>query len=245
MPVLKTAKTVGLNLLLPPLCVLCRAPVSDQGSICTSCHGKVQFLHAPWCRCCGEPFSAQLGGEAECAACIDAPPPYRSARAVAAYTAESRRLITRLKFGDDTALAKTVGRWMATVARREAMPAELVLPVPLHARRLWRRGYNQSLLLADVIAKTLSLPVEPYVLTRLRATPPQTRLTRKQRLKNVQGAFAVREQDTATIAGKRVLLIDDVFTTGATIEACATTLLKAGAGEVHVLTFGRVCLEGV
>jgi ComF family protein len=168
------------------------------------------------------------------------PPAYGRARAVVRYEDVARDLVHRLKYGDRLDLATSMGRWMARAGRDLLADADALVPVPLHWRRLWGRRFNQAAVLAKAAASHSGLPVLAGVLKRMRATSQQVGLSRSARAVNVQGAFAVTQDGKAAVYGKRLLLVDDVLTSGATVDACARTLLRAGARNVDVLVFARV-----
>jgi ComF family protein len=171
---------------------------------------------------------------------ITDPPAYWRARAAVRYDDVARALVHALKYGDRLDLAPTMGRWIANAGRELLGDADALVPVPLHWRRLWMRRFNQSTRLAEVVSAASGVPVAYDVLRRVKATAQQVGLTRVQRADNVQGAFRVAPDARAEVAGRRLVLVDDVLTTGATLDACARTLLRAGARNVDVLTFARV-----
>lgn len=224
-----------VDFILPPTCGLCRELVAEPGALCASCWGSASFIAAPWCACCGMPFSLPVDEGALCALCLTEPPVYAKARAALAYDETSRRLIGRFKYSDQTHLLPTLTPWLLRAAR-ELLPADVIVPVPLHRWRLLRRKYNQSALLALAVGQKLDVLVDLLALQRQRATRPQVGMKREERLKNVRDAFIAAPR----LAGKTVLLVDDVLTTGATLDACSTALLAAGAREVRVLTLARV-----
>jgi ComF family protein len=167
------------------------------------------------------------------------PPRFERARAALLYEGVGRDLILAFKLADRTWLAPTLGQWMARAGKELLTDADIIAPVPLHRRRLYTRRFNQSVLLAKVIGRDSGLPVIPDLLLRTRATKPQTRLSGAERRRNVRGAFLVRSRYEAQIENRRVLLIDDVLTTGATVAACALAISRAGGGPVDVLTLAR------
>lgn len=230
----------ALDALLPPLCLSCQAIVDRPGSVCASCWTRLSFLGAPQCRRCGLPFPHDVGADAECAACIADPPPWQRARSVFAYDDASRGLVLGFKHADRLHAAPAFGRWLARAGGELAAEADIVAPVPLHWLRLALRRYNQAALLAHALAATTGRTVIPDLLRRTRRTPSQGRLGRAERQRNVAAAFRIRERYRARLAGARVLLVDDVLTTGATARACAKALTDAGAGSVDVLTLARV-----
>lgn len=186
------------------------------------------------------PFEVDQGEAALCGACLRRRPRFDRARAVFRYDERSRRLILGFKHGDRLHGAPAFGQWMARAGAALLADASLIAPVPLHWTRLFRRRYNQAALLAQAIARECDVPVVLDLLVRQRRTPSQGLLSAAERHRNVQGAFALRASHAARLEGKRVLLVDDVLTTGATVGACARVLLQAGASAVDVLTLARV-----
>lgn len=230
-----------LDALLPPLCPSCKTAVTRHQALCSACFADMEFLTASLCESCGVPFPLAMPEGTRCAQCVEAAPSFTKARAVCAYNDVSRTLITRLKYADQTQLAPFLGNWMARHGAALIAQSDLIAPVPLHRRRLFSRMFNQSLLIARAVAKETSLPLTPDLLIRRRHTEQQTGKSRLQRRANVKGAFVLNPKHE--IRGQRILLVDDVMTTGATVEACARTLKKTGAAEVYVLTFARTGLD--
>ncbi len=230
-----------LDALLPPHCLLCEAAVDAQGSLCAGCFSGLSFVTEPCCARCGVPFPRAAAGKgAVCPSCADRPPAFEAARAALRYDAGSQRLILPFKHGDRTELAAPLARHMARAGAPLRARADLLAPVPLHPRRLLKRRYNQSALLAARLARAVGKPHLPDLLRRRRATPPLGEAGAAERASLVSGAFSVSRRGTARIAGRRVLLVDDVLTSGATASACAEALLAAGAAAVDVLAAARV-----
>jgi ComF family protein len=228
---------------LPQLCAACREPVEGPG-LCPACWGKLSFIAPPYCERLGIPFPFDGGPGLLSMEAIADPPAYGRARAAARYDDIARKLVHSLKYGDRLDLAPMMGRWMATAGRSLVAEADAIVPVPLHWRRQWARRFNQSALLAEVIAKASGRPVVYGALKRVKATPHQVGLDKSGRAQNVQGAFRVPPSGKAEVAGRRLLLVDDVLTSGATVDACARALLRGGAAAVDVLVFARVVAPG-
>lgn len=229
-----------LDALLPARCIACGATVEAGGALCAACWSEVTFLGAPQCGCCGYPFEFSAVEGSLCAACTARPPAYDRARSVFRYQPESRALILRFKHADGTHAAPAYGTWLARAGADLLTDCDLILPVPLHRWRLFRRRYNQSALLALALARVSGRPVAVDLLVRRRNTPSQGRMSALARRRNVRTAFALRPGRAAAVAGRRVLLVDDVLTTGATVEECARVLRRAGAARIDVLTLARV-----
>lgn len=227
-----------LALALPPRCPGCGTVIAADHMFCAACWQTLTFLGDPCCVQCGAPFAHDLGEGARCERCIGEPPAFGQARAAVAYGALSRRVALKLKYGGRQGLAETIARRLD----RHVEPGwdALVAPVPLHRWRIWSRGYNQAALIARSVARRNGLPLALDLLRRTRATPLLRGLGRQARAEAVKGAFAVRPGARAAIEGRAVLLIDDVFTTGATADACARALKRAGAAEVRLLCWARV-----
>jgi len=236
---LKTAGA-GLDLLLPPRCPETGALIAGASGMSAEAWRNLHFLAGPCCACCGLPFDIDLPADTLCAACEAAAPRYGRARAVLAYDDFSRSLLLNLKHGDRTDLAPLLGRWLRRAGGDLLEGADIVAPVPMHRSRLFRRRFNQAALLASDMTKGTGHRPVLDLLERIRATPSQGHLSPLARARNVRGAFAVRPKYRDGLAGKCVLLVDDVFTTGATVEECARVLHRAGAGAVDVVTVARV-----
>lgn len=235
---------MGLNwkiadLLFPPLCIACREPLGQGQGFCGSCWSKVTFLDGPMCECCGLPFGVDPGPGARCAACLAKPPSFDSARAIVAYEESSRGPILALKHADRLELVPGFAQWLARTGKSLIDDSDVIAPVPLHRTRLWRRRYNQAAELARALGRRTGKDVAVQALVRSRATESQGEMvSARARRRNVLGAFKV--PDAASVRGRNILLVDDVLTTGATAEACARALKRAGAGKVHILALARV-----
>lgn len=229
----------GLDALLPPRCLGCGLGVESE-ALCPDCWRRVRFLSAPVCEACGIPFAADPGEGALCGACAIEAPSFSRARAAFAYDGESRGLILAFKHGDRTDAAPVFGVWLMRAGAELLADSDVIVPVPLHWTRLFARRYNQAALLAHALHARSGVPVAPRLLVRRRRTPSQGTLGRAARQRNLAGAIAVPAGRRAHVASQRILLVDDVLTTGATAEACARVLLAAGARAVDVLTLARV-----
>ena len=237
-----------LDLLYPPSCLACRRAISEHGGLCPDCWSAMRFIERPFCERLGTPFaadfSAEEGGRLVSPAAISDPPVFRRARAVARYEeGPARKLIHRLKYGDRGELAGPMGRWMARAGQELLEDGDLIIPIPLHWTRLARRRFNQSAELARSIQKISSVPTETELLMRVKPTPTQVGLTRRQRAQNVQGAFHVPVARRIELEGRKIVLVDDVMTSGATLNAAARVLLRAGAQQVDALVFARVVTD--
>jgi len=224
---------------LPQLCAACRAPVGDAG-LCPGCWSKLSFIARPYCERLGIPFPFDPGPGILSMEAIADPPAYARARAAVRYDDVARKLVHMLKYGDRLDLAPIMGRWMANAGRELLAEADAIVPVPLHWRRQWARRANQSALLGEIISRQSGVPLAHAALRRVKATPQQVGRSQAQRAENMQGAFRVLPQNKAEVAGRRLILVDDVLTSGATSDACARALLRAGAANVDVLVFARV-----
>ena len=238
---LKRAGRAVLDLVYPPLCIGCRAQVAESGALCAACWQNVRFLDGPMCAACGLPFEFDPGGDTLCAACHARPPAFDKARAVMRYDESSRGPILALKHGDRLDLSPVFARWLDRGGRELLAEADLIVPVPLHPSRLWSRRYNQSAELARALGRLAAKPCDVLALTRSRATPSQGAMrSAKARRRNMLGAFKVEPRHKSAIAARNILLVDDVLTTGATVDACARALKRAGAAKVLVLALARV-----
>lgn len=236
----KQAARLPASLLFPPVCAGCRRQVAEPGVLCGACWSKLRFIERPYCAVLGTPFTQDFGPGFLSAEAIANPPPFARARSAVIYSGVAREAVQALKFGDRTDVAPWMARWMVRAAADVVADAEIIVPVPLHWTRFLRRRFNQSAELARAVAKQSGKRFEPTAVRRLRATRQQVGLLASQRAENVRAAFRVPEEAEVLVAGRRVLLIDDVFTTGATVEAVTRALKRARAREVDVLTFARV-----
>ncbi len=236
---MKRLSNLSLNIILPPICPVCRIAVGTAGDLCPGCWEQITFIADPLCKKCGLPFETVENRDSLCGRCLREKPQFDRARAVMIYDDFSRRLILPFKNSDRTELAPAMALWLKRSGKALLNETDLFAPVPLHWTRLFKRRYNQSALLASELAKTSHKKLVLDLLKRTKRTPPQVGLSAVARRKNVQGAFAVNPKKKAMLSGKRVLLIDDVMTTGATANACAKILKRFGAKSVDVLTLAK------
>jgi ComF family protein len=234
-----------LDILFPPLCHVCKTYIPNSGSIhiCAACSEKIIPVSSPKCTVCGIPFNTENGIDHVCGACATASRPYVSARAAVHFAGPAQDLIHRLKYGKKVHLSRPLGlvavRHLAGFLDETGV--EMIVPVPLHPRRLRERGFNQAILLADPLSKSRRIPISRNNLRRIRWTEPQINLSPEDRVKNVRGAFAVRKPEL--FEGKKLVLVDDVYTTGSTVGECAKVLKRAGAGHVYVATVARAVFD--
>ena len=231
-----------LDLALPPQCLACEKPVAQSGGLCVACWSGLKLIERPYCERLGTPFPADFGPGLLSPAAIAKPPDFDRARAVARFDGAARDLVHRLKYADGVHLARPLGAMMARAGHELLEEGALILPVPLHRGRLWSRRFNQSALLAREVARISGAELRLDAVLRVKATRPQVGLTQAQRAENLSGAFRVA--DRAAIAGRRVVLVDDVVTTGATVGRLARLLRRAGAASIDVLTFAVVVKDG-
>ena len=236
-------ETDGLcNLLLPPACAFCLERLSppDPDNFCPSCHDKILPISGPSCRRCALPFQATDGDDHYCQTCLtEKRPLFSGVTPVGHHDTLLREAIHRLKYRNDISLARPLAHLLTSRLRDENSNFDLILPVPLHRSRLHERGYNQSVLLARQLGRRLQLPVELNRLQRILPGPPQQGLSARERSRNVRNHF----KTASPLNGEAVLLVDDVMTTGATARECARTLMKNGAGSIHVAILARAALQ--
>jgi ComF family protein len=229
-----------IDIIVPPKCLSCRVAVTQGSSLCLSCWQNLQFLETPVCDVMGTPFAYDQGEGALSAAALADPPPWDKSRAAIVFDQNSKKLVHALKYKDHHEAALMMVRMMARVGRELLSEADLIVPVPLHPTRLWKRRFNQAALLAKPLSLIAAKRYAPEVLVRKVATRQQVGLDQLARQKNVKKAFQVPEPKLIELKGRKILMVDDVRTTGATFAACAEALKKAGAAQVNVLSFALV-----
>lgn len=229
-----------LDLVYPPLCLSCEAPIAHADALCPSCFQALRPITRPYCPVLGLPFDVPLGPDARSAEAIADPPPFERARSAVIYNDVARRLIARLKYGDRPELARFCARLMAGAGRDLLADRPVIVPVPLHAYRQFERRYNQSAELARALARIAGLGADMGLVVRSRRTRQQVGLSADARRRNVAGAFTVRPGAAARLGGRRVLLVDDVITTGSTVKAVTHALKRAGVDGIDVISFARV-----
>ena len=239
----REAWRVALGLLYPPTCITCQAATGEPHALCAACWSSVRFIERPFCERLGTPFAVDLGQPLLSPAAIADPPVFGRARAVAEYDGTASLLVHRLKYNDRLELARAMGGMMVRAGAELLADTDVIVPVPLHRWRLWWRRFNQAMALARVVSSESCVPCDPFLLARVKHTRRQVGLTKAQRQDNLQGAFRVPIEAKARLEGKRVLLIDDVLTTGSTANAASRALLRGGAASVDILAFARVVQE--
>jgi ComF family protein len=239
-PLFEAAFRPLLDYALPPRCAACGVIVEEIGTLCAACWRSIDFLGEPQCAVCGLELPSAAGEGGQCGACLAAPPPFDRARAVMRYGEVARTMAHRLKYARRVSLASVMAIQIARLLRDAEPEAAMLVPVPLHRWRIWSRGFNQAALIARHIGRRSGVPVDLDLLRRVRNTPPLHELGRRERARIVQGAFALAPDAPARLAGKTAILIDDIWTTGATATACARLLRRAGATRVEILCWTRV-----
>lgn len=238
---LRKLLTPLLELLLPSVCHLCKEfiPAAGEVKLCAACLAQAAPLLSPKCSCCGHPFESPAGKDHLCGSCITDPPPFYAARAALLFEGSTKELIHQFKYSRRVILRRPLGLLSATYLDDFArdFSADLLLPVPLHVKRLRQRGFNQAVLIGEIYAKRWGLALSRNNLKRIRWTEPQVNLGAKERAANVKGAFAIDNQ--SEISGRRIFLVDDVYTTGSTAKECCRILRIAGAEHVAVLTIAK------
>jgi len=229
-----------LDTLYPPLCLNCEAAVADADALCGTCFKELRPITAPLCPRLGLPFQASLGADALSAEAIADPPPFERARSAVIYNDVARAIVSRLKYGDRPELARFCARLMAGAGAELWEGSPVLVPVPLHPLRQIGRRYNQSAELARKLGHFAGLKVEPTLVRRVKRTRQQVGLSAEQRVRNVAGAFAAHPESLARNGVRRVVIVDDVITTGSTIKAMTRALKKAGIAEVDMISFARV-----
>ena len=235
-----TAWNRAVDFLLPPVCLHCHHPLSGHDALCARCWRRIDFIRAPLCDRLGIPLPFDSGAKTVSAAALADPPDYHRARAAAHFDGVVRDLVHALKYADRHDGRRMFARWLSAAGDELLGDADLLVPVPLHRWRLLRRRFNQAAILAQQLARLRGLAWQPQALLRVKATPQQVGLARNQRRRNMATAFAVAPAARRSIAGRNIVVIDDVITTGATVDACARALKAAGAARVDVLAVAMV-----
>jgi ComF family protein len=227
-------------LMFPPTCLLCKSLISCIGAVCPTCWCQIRFIERPFCEVMGTPFAFEHGEGIISSSAIADPPPFHRARSVVTYGVLIRKLVQRLKYYDHIDLAPWMAAWMARAGAELITDCDLIVPVPLYRWRYFFRQFNQSTELGRALSLKVEKPLSTNVLFRVRKTKPQVGLVRRQREENVKNAFQVPLEMHDYVKGKTILLIDDVYTTGATVKAATKSLMQAGAKSVDILTFACV-----
>ena len=239
----KGAVRTAVDFALPPRCPGCGAITGAQHSFCFACWESLTFLGEPCCERCGVPFEYETGAGAECGGCMAEPPAFDTLRAAVAYGDVARKVALKLKYSGRPAVAETLAHFM----RRHLGPEDkdaLLVPVPLHRWRIWKRGYNQSALVAQALGRQTGVDVELELLRRVKATPALKGMGKRERAMAVRAAFAVAPSRKPRLKDRTIFLVDDVYTSGATASACARLLKRSGAAAVNVICWARVVRAG-
>lgn len=236
----RVAGAAALDLVVPPVCVACERRIASRDALCAGCWRAIRFIRAPLCDRLGIPLPYATGGRQISAAAAQHPPPYDRARAVGEFDGVMRDLVHRLKYGDRQHARSLFGRWLVLAADGLLEGADLIVPVPMHWRRLLARRFNQAALLAGEVAARTAIAFEPRLIERIKPTRSQTELSAAERERNLAGAIRVRPGASGRLEGRNVILVDDVITTGTTVGVCARVLKRAGARRVEVLALALV-----
>jgi len=236
---LRVAFDAVTDFLLPPVCIGCRTPIDRHGQLCGACWSKIDFITPPLCDRLGIPLPFDTGEIMLSAGALADPPAYDRARATACYSTTMRELVQSFKYRDRQEGLPLFGRWLVQAGEGLLADADLLVPVPLHRSKLWSRRFNQSALLAGEVSRLSGVRADPTMLKRVKKTLSQVGLTADQRRRNVSGAFGVDGERAKDLKDARVVIVDDVITTGATIEACARVLRKAGVARADALVLAR------
>lgn len=233
------------DFLYPPACAACGISTGNHRGLCPKCWSGIRFIERPFCEVLGSPFSHDLGAGILSADAIANPPPFDRLRSVATHDRAVRNIVHGLKYRDRTDLAPMMAGWMLRASDGTVAACDAIVPVPLHRLRMLSRKFNQAAELARHLAHLSGKPLLPATLLRVKRTSQQVGLGAKAREDNVRGAFAIAPGREGDVFGKRIVLIDDVYTTGATVDAATRVLRRAGAADITVLTFARALSEPI
>ncbi len=233
----------AIDFILPERCNSCGVIVHGQGGFCAECWQQLVFLAPPWCNSCATPIPFEGEGAALCASCISRPPKHDGIRAAVAYGDAAAAVVLKFKYGGRIGLAKLIAQHLRRHMAELKADNLIIAPVPLHWTRLWSRGYNQSALIARELSNDSQVPGIPDLLLRTRRTPPLRGMAAKERQQTVAAAFSINPRHADQLSGRRVILVDDVYTSGATSDACVRLLKKYGASEVLIFCWARVIAE--
>lgn len=239
MQILKNIYTHFSHLILPKKCAACEIIIESDSLLCGPCYREIKIISEPHCNLCGTPFEFNVEGITECAVCMAEPPIYNKARALFVYDEKSSKIVTGFKYSDKTHVSDDLAKMFVNFNKEIFDEVDFIISVPMHPLRLVKRRYNQAALLANSVAKIAKKKVFHDILIRTKNTPPQASLSKKERKRNLAGAFEIKKKHLSFLKGKKVLIIDDVITTGSTVNACAKILKKAGAAKVFVLSIAK------
>lgn len=227
--------------LFPPKCIKCNKIIDSYGNLCSNCWSSIEFITDPMCKICGVPFEFDMDIDLICGQCAGTKQFFDHAISIFKYDENSKNLIYKFKYNDKTYLSKYFAKWIYKNIHTSINDYQYIVPVPLHRKRMRKRFYNQSSLIASYLAKLSKKTFLPNLLIKNRYDVPQTSLTKKQRLKNVKSSFAINPKLQSKIEGTKILLIDDVYTTGSTLNECSKILKKNGCNQITAVTLARVC----
>lgn len=228
------------DVIFPTKCPICFSIINPEGQFCFECWGNIYFISDPSCQRCDYPFEFDIGADSLCASCIEQEHYFNRAISVMKYGDASKRIIHKLKYADKIHIAKNIASLMYSKLNKEGIAADFIVPVPMHRKKIRKRLYNQSALIANHLSRISNIPILANALKKIKHHSPQTGLRRELRKSNIKNTFSINREYVSDIHNKALLLVDDVYTTGATVDECSRILKQSYCSEVNVITLTRV-----